>query len=513
MAAKSPDATSSDYEAMLSYWNMVETILGGAQTMRDAGETYLPKFPNETAEDYEYRRANAKFTNIYADIVSNLASKPFAEEVTLKDGATERFEKLAEDIDGLGNNLNVFAAARFFDGINYAIDWIFVEFTKASPRPDGLRLSLADERNQGLRPYWVHVPAKRMLAAYTAVVRGKTIFVHARMREDVTERDGFDEVCRERIRVLNREPIFETIGGQMTDKVVDYAPATYELWERVTRSGTSTTASQWAVVESDRISIGVIPLAPFITGRRKDGSWQFVPPMQDAAYLQIEHYQQETALKSIKELTAFPMLAGNGVQPAMKNGVPDTVPVGPRAVLFAPPTGETGQHGEWTFIEPSAESLNFLAKDVEATEKQLRELGRQPLTATAGITVVTAALASQKASSAVQAWSWALKDALEQAFVYTAMWLNMPVEQAPEVSVFSDFALETNDEKGPTALMEMRKNGDLSRRTLWAEHQRRGILSGDFDAEDEEKALEAEMPDPDDEEELAAANTPGQRAA
>lgn len=512
-AQNSPDATSSDYDAMLPFWDMVDTILAGAQAMRDAGRTYLPQFPNEQADDYEYRRANAKFTNVYADIVANLASKPFSEEVSLADDADARIEALAEDIDGRGNNLSVFAAQTFYGGINAAIDWIFVDYTRARPRPDGRTLSLADERAQGLRPYWVRVPAKRMLAVYADTVNGQEVIVHARMRENATRREGFSETTLERVRVLNREPIFGAIDGEPTDRIVGYAPATFELWEKRTTGSGMRARSQWTIVDSGPISIGVIPLAPFITGRRVEGSWRFIPPMQDAAYLQIEHYQQETALKSIKELTAFPMLAANGVAPAIRDGAPEPVPVGPRAVLYAPPFGESSSHGEWTFIEPSAESLKFLAEDVANTEKQLRELGRQPLTATAGITVVTAALASQKASSAVQAWAYALKDTLEQAFVFTAMWLNLPSAKAPEATVFSDFALETNDEKGPTTLTEARKNGDLSRRTYWEELQRRGILSGDFDADEEQDRLDEELPDPDAMDDVEGAMTPGQQQA
>lgn len=502
-----PETPSSDYEAMLPAWTKVETILDGQAAMQAAGTTYLPQFPNETDADYEYRRQNAKFTNIYADIVENLSSKPFSEEVTLDDGAGDRFKQLAEDIDGRGNNLHVFASEVFFGGVNCAVDWIFVDFTKARPRPDGQPLSLADEKLQGLRPYWVRVPAKRMLAAYTDTVRGKEIFVHARMLETVTRRDGWGEVSVNRIRVLNREPIFETVGDTITDRVVDYAPATYEVWEKKTR-GNGRLTSSWSMVESGAVTIGEIALVPFVTGRRKGAGWQFSLPLQGVADLQVEHFQAETALKHIKELTAFPMLAGNGVQPQLEGGKPVPAPVGPQAVLYAPPFGDSGQHGEWAFIEPSAESLKFLAEEVAAIEAQMRELGRQPLTATAGITVVTAALASQKASSAVQAWALALKDALEQAFMFTAKWLNIPVTEAPQVKVFTDFALEANDEKGPTSLMEARRNGDLSRRTLWAEYQRRGILSGDFDADAEEQALEEEAPDPDAALDLTGALTP-----
>ena len=109
--------------------------------------------------------------------------------------------------------------------------------------------------------------------------------------------------------------------------------------------------------------------------------------------------------------------------------------------------------------------------------------------------MVTTAFAAQKGNSAIQAWALNLKDALEQAFVLTAAWLNEAT--SPTVRVFTDFALDMGDDKGPATLMEMRKNGDLSRETLWEEAQRRNILSADFDAEEELDRLDGELPDPD----------------
>src|SRR6266550_8527097 len=95
---KGPDNPSSDYSAMLPYWNMVEAINGGAETIRAAGELYLPKMTNESDEDYRIRRRHAPFTNIYGDVSSNLASKPFGREAKLKDGAPQPLVDVCEDI-------------------------------------------------------------------------------------------------------------------------------------------------------------------------------------------------------------------------------------------------------------------------------------------------------------------------------------------------------------------------------------------------------------------------------
>jgi hypothetical protein len=504
-SAAGPDTLSCDYEFMLPYWCMVETILDGAEAMRCAGVKYLPKFENESVAQYEIRREVAKFTNIYGDIAANLASKPFSEETTLGQDAGEAYQRLAEDIDGRGNSLHVFAENTFYHGLNNAIDWILVDYTKAAPNPDGAPLSLAQEKAQGLRPYWVHIPAKRMLAVYSDVIAGTEIITHARMREDTVRRSGFEEIATKRIRVFDRAPIFEVgPNGQLTDRVIDYAPATFEIWEQQAVGGRD--GLQWTSVSGGTLTIGVIPLVPYITGRRKGASWRFTPPLQGVADLQIEHYQQENGLKYARDMTAFPMLAGNGVTPPMDAaGKPERVPVGPRTVLFAPPSGDAGQHGEWTFIEPSASSLTFLAAQVDVTEKQMRELGRQPLVA-AQMTVVQAGMNAQKANSAIQAWALRLKDALEQAFMLTARWLNDSAP--PEVTVFTDFEVGMNDDKDVDALNTARGAGDLSRETYWEEFKRRNILSANFDPDAEQERLDEEGQAADSEAELAASLTP-----
>jgi hypothetical protein len=497
-----PDTVSSDYEAMQAFWTMVSDILEGAAAMRKlpTGGTnaYLPQFPAETDADYAYRVTNAKFTNIYRDIVESLTAKPLAKEVALVEDAPDEFKVLSEDIDGAGNHLHNFAGQVFFHGLNNAVDWIMVDYVRMRPGS-----TLADERRMNARPYWVHVPAPRVLAVYSDRIGAKEELVHMRVAETATGREGYDEVVTNRVRVYDREPIRDETTGELQG----YGPATFAVYEQKTSNVRGSQTSTWELIDEGPISIGIIPMVPFIAGRRKGGSWQFIPPLQDAAYLQIEHFQQESGLKAISEATAFPMLAGNGVTPPMgSDGKPAMVPVGPKAVLYAPPNGE-GDHGEWAFIEPNAASMNFLAEQVKATEQQLRELGRQPLTAQTGnLTVVTTAFAAQKGNSLIQAWALNLKDALENAMKITAMWLGQA--DGPAVVVDTDFDIGLSDDKDPETLWKMREAKDLSHETLCEEYQRRGILSAEFDFEEEMKRLEEELPGEVEQAELMAATLP-----
>lgn len=459
-----PDNPSDDYKAMLADWQMVEAILGGAGAMREAAKTYLPKFPNESSEDYEHRRRWAPFTNIYADISRNLASKPFSRELTLKEGATPAFDTLIEDIDGLGNNLHVFGENVFQRGLDKGVDFIFCDHTKVeATRP----LSIAEEQQIGARPYWVAVPAERMLALYTDRENGQEIVVHARIHEPAVVRDGYGEMAVNRVRVLDRQ------GADGA-----YAPATYQVFEQQKDKDGKPV---WVSIEGPApITIGIIPIVGFVTGKRKGSSWKIRPPLRDIAFLQCEAFQQESNLKSVLEATAFPMLVGNGVEKS------ERVPVGPRGVLFAEP-GADGSHGEWKYIEPSAESIGALEAHLEATQKNMRDLGMQPLT-TANLTVITTANVAMKAHSAVMAWSLALKDALEQALKFTAMWLGQ-TDAAPEVDIYTDFGVDFQAGTELDSLLKAQGQGILSKRTTQDEFKRRGVLSDNFDPDEEEKRL------------------------
>lgn len=512
----SPKTPSSDYTSMMRYWQMVEAILGGAEKLRQpvgVGVTmgiagpptppsvlsnlnrdvqvgafeYLPKFENEADQDYQRRRRNAPLTNIYSDISRNLASKPFSKTLELAEDTPYQYKKLAENIDGQGNNLHVFASETFKAGLDKGFDWILVDYTKVPPGS-----TLADEQGIGARPYWVRIQAERMLAVYSDFLNGNEIFVHARIYEPTVQRVDYIEQLVERVRIFNREPIFGDVPDINQGLVIGYGLPTWEVWEcqivQTTENGKTTSTETWTMIDDGNVTIGFIPLVPFRTGRRYGTTWKVDPPLRDVAYMQIEEFQQESNLKAIKELTAFPMLTGNGVNPPTEGG--GQITIGPHKVLFAPPNSD-GRPGQWAFIEPSAESLNFLKNDLEALRKGMKDLGMQPLT-DANLTVVTTANVAAKAHNAVQAWALGLKDSLQQAWKFTAMWLNQKDE--PLVNVHTDFGVDQEAGTELVSLQAAQTAGVISKRLQFEEMKRRGVLSDDADwEEDQQQAAEEQQ--------------------
>tara|TARA_Y100001973_G_scaffold106528_1_gene185016 strand:+ start:4110 stop:5495 length:1386 start_codon:yes stop_codon:yes gene_type:complete len=448
MSEFDPTKKSHDADAMAPYLETVDDVVNGIEAMRENFARYVPKFPKERPARYELRRKLSKMTNVFRDVLEGLASKPFSREVQVMEpqgGAGD----LIEDIDGRDNHLSVFAGSVFFQAIADSITWIRVDY----PAGQTFR-NREEERAAGVRPYWVHVNHKDILEIRSERQAGGERITYMRMYED-------------------------------HDKILELTPDEWKRWDKI--------EGEWKEGEDGRITIGMVPMVPVITGRRKGKSWQFYPPMRDALDAQVELFNQQCALKFAETMTCFPILSANGVDPATDaEGNPLPLEIGPDAVLYAPPNSE-GQHGSWERVEPTTASLKHLAEGIDSQIKEIRELGRQPLTAQSGnLTRISAAAATSKGNSAVQQWAGALKDALENALMITNLWLNDSTE--PEVDVFTEF--RATDEDGNTLqhLREMRANGDLSRQTLWDESKRLGQLSDNFDPEEETQRILEELP-------------------
>ncbi len=461
---------AKDSAAMLPYWDKTDTIVEGYDAVKKAKEEYLPKFSSEFTQDYEVRLQLTKFTNIYRDVLEGLSAKPFQEEITLiGSDVPDEIKMFCENVDGAGSNLTSFASLTFFNAINSAIDWIMVDYPKVeASRP----LSRAEARSMNIRPYWTHVLGRNVLEIRTIMIGSDEVFDYIRILEPSNTAEGND-----RVRVYQR-PVG---GGNILWELYEENPSGKTLEEKM------------VLIDQGVLSIDVIPLVPRITGRREGKGFKIHPVLQDAADLQITLYQEESALQFIKTMAGYPMLAANGIKPERwDDGTVEKLAVGPMKVLYGPPDGN-GNHGEWRYIEPSAQSMTFLKESIDSTKQDLRELGRQPLTALSSqLTTVTTSIAAGKAKSAVGAWALMLKDALENCFVLTARYMGLDYEV--EVNVYTDFDNVSDTNADVDNLLAARQNGDLSQETLWFEMKRRKVLSPEFDAEQEKQRIINEIP-------------------
>ena len=454
-----------DSEAMLQYWDLTDTLVDGIEALRLAGEKYLPRFPAEGSENYKFRlKQTTVMTNIFADIVESLSVKPFERETILTGtDVPQEMRDFSEDVDGSGNNLSVFSSGVFYNSVKSGIDWIFIDY----PTIDPTIRTLADSRAAGVRPFWSHVLGRNVLEVRSRFIRSKEELIYVRIYEPGKV---------DHVRVMERTP-----EGQ----IVWTLYVKTDIWDKERETF-------FQPIDAGVMTIDEIPLVPFMTGRRDGKTFKFDPPLRAAADLQVHLYRQESGLNYATTLTAYPMLTGNGVKPDRdESGNVKQIPVGPNCVLYAPPNAD-GTVGSWRYVEPSSNSLTFLSNYIKEIILNLRELGRQPLTASSSnLTTVTTAFAAGKSKSSVKAWAIQLKDALENAFRITAKW--MGTDYQATVSVYTEFD-EFVDGKDYDALRAARDKNDISRETYWEECKRRGLFSEEFNAEREEARLLAELP-------------------
>lgn len=467
-----PNNTSSDYDVMLPHWEQAAAVMGGVKTMRMAGVKYLPKFSAEKDEVYRNRLNYARMTNVFADIVFNLATKPFMEQVKLSEKTHDEYVSFSEDVDGCGNSVHVFLTQIFRDSIIDAITWVLIDYSQGIPEG----ATRAEERQMNARPYWVQYKAIDVLAVYSEFVDSQEQLTQIRLREVHTETVGFSEEKTNKVRIFRHPP-----GGVVT----------WELWTemKINVGNGQVSTTKWVMeTQPTELDLDAIPIVPVAFGRRKGKTWVFELPLKDASDLQVELYQQENGLKNIRIQTAFPMLAANNIDPPRdKAGNPAAITVGPQAVLWGGSGGVDGQGGNWAYVEPDGASLTFLREDIKDTIRELRELGRQPLTVhSSNLTVITTAVAAQKGNTAIMFWVSMLKNATENMFRMTGKWLNIADEDV-EVIIYDDFDVGFGDDASFKEVLEMSRPGPggepplISREAALEEAKRRGIMRAGYD--------------------------------
>lgn len=467
-----PSNPSGAYVRMGDVRQQVKDILAGPAAIRAMGQVYLPKHESEDALEYKRRLAQAPWLPEFKHILGGLASKPFTKDITILEGASAEILKLAEDIDGRGNNLTAFARPTFQSGIAFGMVAILVDNTG-----NGTARTRAEEQRRGVRPYWLTINCDDIIDLKTAFVGGREVVYHVRIKESVVRRDGYDETVEDRIRELNREPFY---GPR--DEITELGPPT---WQVHVSARDESGERVWRVVDNGVFApLTEIPLALFWTGERI-GSQEVQPPLAALADKQIELYRSLSRKDEAYTKAGFPMLTANGLRPPGKEE--KHLKVGPGSVLYAPTPGAS-----WDYIQPDPEILKELRAEVEATRDDMRRLGLQPLTPkSGGVTATASVIEGARAQSEVQTWALAFKDVLEQAFVFTARWLAQ--EPNVEVSIHTDFLAGVTSQPSLDALAKARAARDISRNTYLTGLVRLGVLPGDFDMEADEALIATEL--------------------
>lgn len=441
---------SSQVLSMSPDWALADALLGGTRSMRQAAETYLPKWPNEESEAYKARLKTATLFPAYSRTIKTLTGKPFSKPITVGDDVPAQFLPWLEDIDLEGRNLDVFASDLLEMALGKGLCGILVDYPKAV----GVK-TLADERAQGLRPYWLHIKPEQILGWRAKRTNGKWTIAQLRLMESINEADGdFSEKMVEQVRVL--EPNKWT---------------TYRKNDK----------GDWVFYEAGLTTLGYVPFVP-VYGNRT-GFMTSTPPLVEMAHMNIEHWQSSSDQQTILHVARVPILAVIGIDDEKWS-----MNVGASSAVKLP------INSDMKYVEHSGAAISAGRESLIDLEEAMRQAGAELLLLRKQANKTATEVATDNAVGvcALQRISQSLEDALDQALQITADWVGEI--QGGHIDIFDDYGAATLADAGAQLVLTAQQSGLLSKETAINELIRRGTISSEVNATVEAEKIATESP-------------------
>ncbi|MCC0378678.1 DUF4055 domain-containing protein [Pseudomonas aeruginosa] len=458
-SSNSPDIVLDSVEKMRRDWGLVSDLLGGTDAMRKAGEKHLPKWPKEEKENYQERLQRSTLLPAFSETVKNLAGRVLARPITLGDEVPEDIAGWCnDDIDLMGNNLDVFAGEWFRTGLGYGLCHCLVDY----PPSDGVK-TIAQEREAGIRPYAVLIRPQQVLGYRYRVDRGRPVLTQFRYMEEIEEEDGeFGSKKVQQVRVLE-----------------------INRWATYRRDG-----DDWALHEEGETTLNKIPLVTFYTGQT--GVMTARPPLIELAHLNVTHWQSQSDQRNLLHVARVPILvainAGDAVGPD-GSPIPWEMTVGTSSA-----TRINGDGADLKFVEHGGRAMEAGRQDLLDLLEEMRIAGARLLHRDAQA-VKTAAQANEEAAekiSALETMGNAFEDAIDQMLQLFADWTNQ--ESGGFATVEGNYDTDYAPEVSLPVLKQMADSNFLSQETLFDEVKRRGVISDSLKWEDEQERILNQAP-------------------
>jgi len=445
---------TSSVTAMEADWELARALLGGTRAMREAGQKYLPKWPNEDQKAYDCRLASAVLFPAYKRTVDTLTGKPFAEPITLGNDVPANIAEWTKDIDLRGRNIDAFAADLMESALGYGIGGILVDYPKTQDQ-DGRLLypTRAAEIAAGVRPYFIQIHPWQVLGWRDEYQDGMWKLTQLRLMECVDEPDG-------------------EYGVKSVNQVRVLTPGAWEVHRQNEKK-------EWFQYDSGTTSLDIIPYVP-VYGQRT-GFMIGRPPLIEVANLNVAHWQCASDQQTILHMARVPILAVIGVddQFEMTVGAASAVKI---------PTG-----GDMKWVEHTGKAIEAGADELEALEERMRQSGAELLVLRPGkITATQTATENAVGMCALHRIANNLEDALDQALQIMALWVGE--SEGGHVELFKDFGAASLAEASTQLLLDSTNAGKVSDETYFNELKRRGVVSPDIDWQDERDRIDAQGP-------------------
>lgn len=471
--ADSPDYRSLAYLEMIEDVEMMREVAGGTKSMRAARDKYLPQHPMETKGKYDDRVGIAVAFNALKKTVAGLVGMVFRRE-PVEDEVDERTSEEFKNVDLRGRSLAVFMRGVGEGSMRDGHAWIHVE----APRDTGSVRTRADERMEGVRPYWIHVSKAQAINWRFEIRGGKPVLTLFAYTESGNEPVGaFGEESRQRIRVLRE------VRGMAGEVAVSQIQG--ELWEYEEK--TDERDARWVLIEgpyvidADEVPVVFVPADPASPEVR-----QFMsdPPLRDLAYEQIEHYRVRSDRQKSMTFASVAVPYVFGEEATDQEGSATVRWSSDGMLLLNDPNAKAGM------LESHGYGLDATKAELTEIEGRMAALGLQMLVGRASPQPTTATekiLDKTESDAALVLFAQVLETAANEAHRLHAKYRR--AEPQGTITLNRDFHEQLIDAQRLQVLSDMVSEEKLSLTTLWLNMVEGEVLPEDFDPDEERRRI------------------------
>ena len=430
---------------------IIDDLLGGTATMRKAAQTYLFKMEMEEPDSYRKRLERSTLYPALSETLSQMTGRVFFNPIDVAD-VTEAVQALFDDVDLVGNNLDVFASRWFYSALAYGCSFALIDFT----RVEAVK-SRAEEKALNARPYWVHIKPHQVLGIKTARVNGKQAITQFRYVVNEQVEDGEFGV-----KTVKRVYVYE-IG-----KVRKFSEA----------EGEFRLESELLLTAQNR-PLDFVPVVPFIT-KRNELTNAIEPPLMELAYLNVKHWQSQSDQDNITNIARVPLLA------IYSNDEVKQLSIGGSAIHLP-------VYSSMQFVEHSGQAIASGVESLKDLEEQMKTAGAKLLTKTAlAMTDSQARDEAGKEISQLRLLANRFEDAIDLALEYTGHWLGIAKEQVGNVQISGNIENDLDPSASMASVIQLRNAGVISNQSTFDEAKRRGLLADGLEWDTEQERLQSE---------------------
>jgi len=416
---------------MMKGWEIMKAVTEGTEYLRENSEAFLPLEPREDYSAYMARVNRAVFSPFTQRLIRAATGLVLRKPITLT-GDPYWTEMFKADVDGCGSDLDEYARRILMCSLTYGQSHILVDY----PAPSGA-LSLAEERQQNRRPYWIEVDPTNLLGWRLDRESNYGNLIQARIAEKAVLPDGaFGEKVYDQVRVI--EP-----GSYRVFRKKDQIDAMYDVDDNsyAGEFDTGTTGEDYKLAESGSFSLGEIPLVTVYSGKVENLVSK--PPLLDIAYLNLAHFQRQADLIHSLHVASQPMLVMEGYDDQTKD-----LAISVNYAMATQPGNKI------YYVEPASSAFEAQSSEIKELQMQMATLGISTLSQQKFVAESADArrLDRVDTNSMLAMVSMELEQKLQKAFNFSAQYVGI---EPPEVKISRDFDIERLIGQDITALTSL----------------------------------------------------------